>query len=78
MNSFNENIGGDDSIFDEDYSEFALEVEEDGVIPALQEENIRKETSDKVADGVKALASENPADGRDINVGITVKKSGPK
>lgn len=75
MNSFNENIGGDDSIFDEDYSEFALE---DGVIPALQEENLRKDTANKIADGVKDLVSENPDDNRDINVGITVKKSGPK
>ena len=78
MNSFNENIGGDDLIFDEDYSEFALEVEEDGVIPSLQEENLRKSSADKIADGVKALASENPDDNRDINVGITVKKAGPK
>ena len=78
MNSFNENIGGDDSIFDEDYSEFALEIEEDGVIPALQEESVRRETADKVADGVKALANEDPDDNRDINIGITVKKAGPK
>ena len=42
MNSFNENSGGEDLIFDEDFSEFELEVETDGVIPALQEENLRK------------------------------------
>jgi len=78
MNSFNEKIGGEDLIFDEDFSEFALEVETDGVIPALQEENLRKDTANKIADGVKDLISENPDDDRDINVGVTIKKSGPK
>ena len=78
MNSFNEKKGGEDFIFDEDFSEFALEVETDGVIPALQEENLRKDTANKIADGVKDLVNENPDDGRDINVGVTIKKSGPK
>ena len=78
MNSFNEKIGGEDLIFDEDFSEFELEVETDGVIPALQEENLRKDTANKIADGVKDLISENPDDDRDINVGVTIKKSGPK
>ena len=78
MNSFNENSGGEDLIFDEDFSEFELEVETDGVIPALQEENLRKDTANKIADGVKDLVNDNPDDSRDINVGVTIKKAGPK